>query len=111
MQHGQATVLRGGEMSHPRYRGRRVFSSGINLKSLHGGGISLVGFLLRRADPRELRIILPVWSRWAAAAVYWLVAAGVVQTVVQVDTPAHLLTTDYGRLIVAKVALVALSTP
>jgi len=72
-----------------------------------GGLAVLVGFLLRRADPRELRIILPVWSRWAAAAVYWLVAAGVVQAVVQVDTPAHLLTTDYGLLIVAKVALVA----
>ncbi|MGP3925049.1 (3,5-dihydroxyphenyl)acetyl-CoA 1,2-dioxygenase DpgC [Streptomyces sp. 8N616] len=41
-------VLRGGTMTHPRYRGRRVFSAGINLKSLHSGGISLVGFLLRR---------------------------------------------------------------
>ncbi|TMR20519.1 enoyl-CoA hydratase/isomerase family protein [Nonomuraea turkmeniaca] len=41
-------LLRGGEMSHPRYRGRRVFSAGINLKSLHAGEISLVGFLLRR---------------------------------------------------------------
>ena len=41
-------VLRGGEMTHPRYRGRRVFSAGINLKSLHAGRISLVGFLLRR---------------------------------------------------------------
>ncbi|MGO4418370.1 enoyl-CoA hydratase/isomerase family protein, partial [Streptomyces sp. MCAF7] len=35
-------VLRGGVMSHTRHRGRRVFSAGINLKSLHGGGISLV---------------------------------------------------------------------
>ncbi|MGW2176419.1 (3,5-dihydroxyphenyl)acetyl-CoA 1,2-dioxygenase DpgC [Streptomyces sp. NPDC001705] len=41
-------VLRGGAMTHPRYRGRRVFSAGINLKSLHAGEISLVGFLLRR---------------------------------------------------------------
>jgi thioesterase DpgC len=41
-------LLRGGEMSHPRYRGKRVFSAGINLKSLHSGGISLAGFLLRR---------------------------------------------------------------
>ncbi|MGW6445269.1 (3,5-dihydroxyphenyl)acetyl-CoA 1,2-dioxygenase DpgC [Lentzea sp. NPDC055074] len=41
-------VLRGGEMSHPRYAGRRVFSAGINLKFLHAGQISLVGFLLRR---------------------------------------------------------------
>ncbi|MGV9316442.1 (3,5-dihydroxyphenyl)acetyl-CoA 1,2-dioxygenase DpgC [Streptomyces sp. NPDC003691] len=41
-------LLRGGEMTHPRYRGKRVFSSGINLKSLHAGEISLAGFLLRR---------------------------------------------------------------
>jgi thioesterase DpgC len=41
-------LLRGGEMTHPRYRGRRVFSAGINLKSLHAGEISLVDFLLRR---------------------------------------------------------------
>ncbi|GAA2454868.1 hypothetical protein GCM10010191_87330 [Actinomadura vinacea] len=41
-------LLRGGKMSHPRHRGRRVFSAGINLKSLHAGEISLVGFLLRR---------------------------------------------------------------
>jgi (3,5-dihydroxyphenyl)acetyl-CoA 1,2-dioxygenase len=41
-------LLRGGEMSHPRYRGRRVFSAGINLKALHAGRISLVDFLLGR---------------------------------------------------------------
>jgi len=41
-------LLRGGEMSHPRYRGKRVFSAGINLKALHAGRISLVDFLLRR---------------------------------------------------------------
>jgi (3,5-dihydroxyphenyl)acetyl-CoA 1,2-dioxygenase len=41
-------LVRGGEMSHPRYRGKRVFSAGINLKELHAGGISLVHFLLRR---------------------------------------------------------------
>jgi (3,5-dihydroxyphenyl)acetyl-CoA 1,2-dioxygenase len=41
-------LVRGGEMSHPRYRAKRVFSAGINLKALHAGGISLVDFLLRR---------------------------------------------------------------
>jgi len=41
-------LLRGGEMSHPRYRGKRVFSAGINLKALHAGAISLVDFLMRR---------------------------------------------------------------
>ncbi|MFC5184129.1 (3,5-dihydroxyphenyl)acetyl-CoA 1,2-dioxygenase DpgC [Actinomadura harenae] len=41
-------LVRGGPMSHPRHAGRRVFSAGIDLKALHAGGISLVGFLLRR---------------------------------------------------------------
>lgn len=44
----RVAVLRGGEMTHPRHRGKRVFSAGINLKSLHAGDISLVDFLLRR---------------------------------------------------------------
>jgi len=41
-------VLRGGEVDHPRYRGRRVFSAGINLKHLRDGRISFVDFLLGR---------------------------------------------------------------
>ncbi len=41
-------VLRGGEMTHPRHRGRRIFSSGLNLKALHEGRIGLLDFLLRR---------------------------------------------------------------
>jgi thioesterase DpgC len=41
-------LVRGGEMTNPRYRGRRVFSAGINLKSISAGEITLVGFLLRR---------------------------------------------------------------
>ncbi|MFI6625027.1 (3,5-dihydroxyphenyl)acetyl-CoA 1,2-dioxygenase DpgC [Streptomyces sp. NPDC050528] len=50
-------LLRGGEMTHPRYAGKRVFSAGINLKSLHAGDISLVGFLLRR----ELGYLHKIW--------------------------------------------------
>jgi thioesterase DpgC len=41
-------LIRGGVMNHPRYRGRRVFSAGINLKRLSAGEITLTGFLLRR---------------------------------------------------------------
>ncbi|SFP29470.1 3,5-dihydroxyphenylacetyl-CoA monooxygenase [Actinomadura madurae] len=44
----EVCLLRGGTMTHPRHRGRRVFSAGINLKALHAGGISLAGFLLGR---------------------------------------------------------------
>ncbi|MEU1885875.1 (3,5-dihydroxyphenyl)acetyl-CoA 1,2-dioxygenase DpgC [Micromonospora rifamycinica] len=41
-------VLRGGEVDHPRYRGRRVFSAGINLSELRDGAIPLLEFLLGR---------------------------------------------------------------
>nr|ACJ60981.1 VEG39 [uncultured soil bacterium] len=41
-------MVRGGEMTHPRYLGRRVFCAGINLKKLSSGDIPLVDFLLRR---------------------------------------------------------------
>ena len=44
----EVVVLRGEIMIHPRYRGRRVFSAGINLRDLHGGRIQLIEFLIRR---------------------------------------------------------------
>jgi thioesterase DpgC len=73
-------LLRGGEMSHPRYRGKRVFSAGINLKALHAGGISLVDFLLRRElgyVHKLLRgILVADGSRWQSptAAKPWVAA-------------------------------------
>ncbi|GIM96763.1 copper resistance CopC/CopD family protein [Paractinoplanes toevensis] len=72
-----------------------------------GGLITLTVFLLRRTDPRVLGVILPVWSRWAALAVVWLVGGGVVQAVVQVGTVRALWETDYGRLLLAKVGVLA----
>ncbi|MFI5915176.1 copper resistance CopC/CopD family protein [Dactylosporangium sp. NPDC051541] len=71
-----------------------------------GGLIVLVAVLLRRADPRELRLILPSWSRWAMISVYWLVAAGVVQALVQTGSVAAVTDSTYGRLILLKVGLV-----
>ncbi|MET9567065.1 (3,5-dihydroxyphenyl)acetyl-CoA 1,2-dioxygenase DpgC [Streptomyces tauricus] len=41
-------VLRGGVVDHPKYRGRRVFSAGVNLTDLRDGRISFVEFLLGR---------------------------------------------------------------
>ena len=41
-----------------------------------GGLVMLVGFLLPRANERELGAILPIWSRWAATAVSALILAG-----------------------------------
>jgi thioesterase DpgC len=66
-------VLRGGEMSHPRYRGKRVFSAGINLKALRAGSISLVDFLLRRelGYIHKLRrgILVTDGARWHSATI------------------------------------------
>jgi copper transport protein len=54
-----------------------------------------------------LGVVLPVWSRWATLAVVWLAGAGVVQAVVQVGSPGALWQTGYGRVLLAKVAVLA----
>ncbi|WP_370375502.1 copper resistance protein CopC [Micromonospora sp. HM5-17] len=73
-----------------------------------GGLVMLGGFLLRRATERELDAILPVWSRWATLAVSALLLAGVVQALIEVGTPEALVSTTYGRLLIAKLVLFAL---
>jgi copper transport protein len=72
-----------------------------------GGLVMLVGFLVRRASEAELGAILPVWSRWAALAVTWLVLGGVVQALVEVGAWNALFDTGYGQLVLAKVGLLA----
>lgn len=71
-----------------------------------GGLVVLVTLLLRRADERELSVILPEWSRWAAFAVTVLLLAGLIQAVVEVAAISALFDTDYGRLLLVKLALV-----
>ncbi len=73
-----------------------------------GGLVTLGAFLLRRAHPRVLGVILPAWSRWAAIAVVWLVGGGTVQAVVQVGSVGALASTGYGRLLLAKIAIMGL---
>ena len=41
-------VLRGGQMRHQKYRGKRVFCAGIDLRALCAGQISLIDFFLSR---------------------------------------------------------------
>jgi (3,5-dihydroxyphenyl)acetyl-CoA 1,2-dioxygenase len=43
----EVAVVRGGELDHPKYRGRRVFGSGINLTQIYRGQIPYVWFLQR----------------------------------------------------------------
>jgi thioesterase DpgC len=43
----QAGLLRGNPVTNPKYRGRRVFSSGLNLTHLYQGKLSLLFFAIR----------------------------------------------------------------
>jgi copper transport protein len=72
-----------------------------------GGLVMLFGFLLRRADARELGAILPVWSGWAMLAVAVLVLAGTAEALMQVVSVDALLHTTYGKLVLVKVGLLA----
>jgi len=40
-------VLRGGQVDHPKYRGRRIFGAGINLTHLYHGRIPFIWYLQR----------------------------------------------------------------
>ncbi|HEX5594848.1 MAG TPA: copper resistance protein CopC [Micromonosporaceae bacterium] len=73
-----------------------------------GGLVMLGAFLLRQASSRELAVILPVWSRWAAVAVGALLLTGAGQAVIEVGALDALTDTTYGRLILAKVVLLVL---
>ncbi|WP_280261524.1 (3,5-dihydroxyphenyl)acetyl-CoA 1,2-dioxygenase DpgC [Nocardia wallacei] len=77
-------VLRGGVMDHPRYRGRRVFSAGINLTHLHEGKISFVDFILGRETGYIAKILrglaigddIPVTKPWVAAVDSFAIGGG-----------------------------------
>jgi copper transport protein len=62
---------------------------------------------LRRLPREDALALLGSFSAGAVLAVTCLVLAGVVLAALQVRTPAALLTTDYGRLLLLKLALVA----
>lgn len=72
-----------------------------------GGLAGLLGGVLRADAPGDdVARALPSFSRLAAASVTALVVTGVVQTVREVGSPTALVTTSYGWLLVAKLALV-----
>lgn len=87
-----------------------VVSDALHLGSVAvwlGGLVMLLVFLLRQADDRELGAILPVWSRWAGVAISVLLLAGVVSALIEIGTPNALVNTTYGKLVLAKIGLVA----
>ncbi|MGY1592921.1 copper resistance protein CopC [Geodermatophilus sp. SYSU D00708] len=74
-----------------------------------GGLVGLLAGVLREDAPAaDLARALPPFSRLAAGSVTALVVTGVVQSVREVGSPAALVTTTYGWVLVAKLALVLL---
>lgn len=74
-----------------------------------GGLVALLAALLRDGVPAaEMAEALPRFSRVAATSVAVLVVSGVVQSVREVGSPDALFSTGYGRLLLAKLALVLL---
>ncbi|GAA1038443.1 copper resistance protein CopC [Virgisporangium ochraceum] len=73
-----------------------------------GGLVVLVAVLLPKANARELGAILPVWSNWAMMSVIVLSLTGVAQAIIEVASFGPLFDTRYGRLVLAKVALLTL---
>lgn len=87
-----------------------VASSAVHVAAMAvwlGGLTALIAGVLRGGTPaRDLARVLPSYSRLAFGAVAALVVTGVVQSVREVGTPTALFGTTYGRLLLAKLAVV-----
>jgi copper transport protein len=72
-----------------------------------GGLTGLFAVLLRPVtSPTEVAAALPVFSRLAFGAMVALIVTGTLQSIREVASPEALFSTDYGRLLLAKLALV-----
>jgi copper transport protein len=73
-----------------------------------GGLFALFAGVLRGGTPvGELDAVLPLWSKLAAGYITALVVTGVLQSVREVGSLPALLDTGYGRVLLAKLAVVA----
>lgn len=73
-----------------------------------GGLVVLLVALLPIADDAGLRAALPRWSAIAMACVAALIVSGTAQALVEVGRWSGLVDTTYGRLLLAKIALLAI---
>ncbi|SFP87307.1 copper transport protein [Geodermatophilus dictyosporus] len=108
-------VLTTAAVGHPVAGALPVFATAVTAvhvaaMALWLGGLAalLAGLVRPGADAGDLAGALPRWSRLASGAVAALVVTGVVQSVREVGSPAALVSTTYGWLLLAKLALVLL---
>jgi copper transport protein len=87
-----------------------IFADVVHLAAVSiwlGGLVVLTGVVLRSGDPGALREVVPRFSRVAFLAVVTITVSGVVQAWRQLGTVGALTSTAYGRILLVKVALVA----
>ncbi|PWW21045.1 copper transport protein [Geodermatophilus normandii] len=112
---GAGVVLTTAAVGHPVAGSIPVFATAVTAVHVAAmavwlGGLAalLAGLLRPGVEAGELAAALPRWSRIASAAVAALVVTGVVQSVREVGSPAALVSTAYGWILLAKLALVLL---
>jgi copper transport protein len=71
------------------------------------GGLAGILLLLRGAPTEERAGLVRRFSRWATAGIALVAITGAVRAISELTSPADLITTDYGRLILLKTALLA----
>ena len=112
---GAGVVLTTAAVGHPVAGPVPVFATAVTAVHVAAmvlwlGGLAalLAGLVRPGAEAGELAGALPRWSRIASGSVAALVVTGVVQSVREVGSPAALVSTAYGWLLLAKLALVLL---
>ncbi|MGY1738672.1 copper resistance CopC/CopD family protein [Geodermatophilus sp. SYSU D00684] len=112
---GAGVVLTTAAVGHPVAGSLPVFATAVTAvhvaaMALWLGGLAalLAGLLRPGVEAGELAAALPRWSRIASGSVAALVVTGVVQSVREVGSPAALVSTTYGWILLAKLALVLL---
>ncbi|SFT97096.1 copper transport protein [Geodermatophilus amargosae] len=112
---GGGVVLTTAAVGHPVAGSLPVFATAVTAVHVAAmvlwlGGLAalLAGLVRPGVEAGELAAALPRWSRVASGAVAALVVTGVVQSVREVGSPAALVSTTYGWVLLAKLALVLL---
>lgn len=80
-----------------------VFAHGAAI-AFWAGSLAPLGLALRR-EPAEAKVFLRRFSRAIPPVVILLAASGIVLAIIQVQEPAALINTSYGRLLLLKLAL------
>ena len=95
----------------PRWLHATASVTHVSTTAIWGGGVALLADLLWRRHRRGADVVRPLmrFSRMAAAALVLAGAAGTTMAILVLDSFGDLWSTPWGRLLLAKIALVAVA--